>query len=532
MKKFFIILVLMLFLGEITVTQAQSVQEIFQLSETNYGYSTARSSAMGGAFVSLGADPASININPAGLGMYRSSEVSFSPALKIATMSTKTVTPFSSTLSDRKNRVSGIPNNAAFIYNIINGDRKGIISGLTIGLSYNQAANETYKMISHAPAANNSIADYFAAQLYNVNPENITSSNSDPYSPYQNYSVSQWGGILAYNTGLIFPDQNEFGDFAYYTDQYNDAGELVGSLLMGDKTIPSLYRKMTRKTGEYNFSIGGSISDILFFGMTMGVLQIEANEYNFYRETTPETNRGDLAELRYDQWLTKNGTAFNFKAGITAQPIKGLKIGFAVHAPNIYHIDEEYSAAMNNYYFVSNGLDQYRAETAFLQNSYRVHTPPRIMGGISYTLGVRGVISFDYERIWYNKMKVTEIGYEPQQIIFQSEIASVYKPTDNFRAGIEFNPFSGLFLRAGYAYYGSALKNDSKNANSVTNISSGIGYRNQNFYVDLAYIHVKKNMSPFRYYSSNYGDESIESPSVVYPKLKENNLILSVGVKF
>ena len=87
-------------------------------------------------------------------------------------------------------------------------------------------------MISHAPAANNSIADYFAAQLYNVNPENITSSNSDPYSPYQNYSVSQWGGILAYNTGLIFPDQNEFGDFAYYTDQYNDAGELVGSLLI------------------------------------------------------------------------------------------------------------------------------------------------------------------------------------------------------------------------------------------------------------------------------------------------------------
>ncbi len=530
MKKY---IILALSVGGIMTVQAQSVQEIFQISETNYGYSTARSSAMGGAFGSLGADPASMNINPAGLGMYRSSEVSFSPTLKIASMSTDAITPNQMTFSDKKTRVSGVPNNAAFVYNIINTTEQGKgLRGLTIGFNYNQAANETYKMVSHAPAASNSIADYFAAQLYNIDPQNITSTNSDPYYPYQRYSVDKWGGILAYNTGLIFPDQNEFGDIGYYTDQYNEANELVGSLLAGDKTIPSLHRKMTRMTGEYNFSIGGNLGDVFFFGITLGAAQFDAKEYNFYRETTPGTNRGDLAELRYDQWLTKNGTAFNFKAGITAQPIKGLKVGISVHAPNIYRINEEYSAAMNNYYFVLSGIDQYQAETAFLQNSYKVHTPTHLIAGLSYALGTRGIISFDYERVWYNKMKVTGIDYAPQQNMFQSEIENTYKPADNFRAGIEFMPLSGLFLRGGYAYYGSALRNAGRNAESVTNVSAGIGYRSDAFYVDLTYVHVKKNMSPFRYYSSTYGTETIQSASVIYPTLKENNLILSVGVKF
>ena len=93
-------------------------------------------------------------------------------------------------------------------------------------------------------------------------------------------------------------------------------------------------------------------------------------------------------------------------------------------------------------------------------------------------------------------------------------------------------PLSGLFLRGGYAYYGSALRNAGRNAESVTNVSAGIGYRSDAFYVDLTYVHVKKNMSPFRYYSSTYGTETIQSASVIYPTLKENNLILSVGVKF
>ena len=55
--------------------------DMFTLSQVNFGFGSARSMAMAGAFTSLGADVASMGINPAGLGMYRSSDVSFTPMM-------------------------------------------------------------------------------------------------------------------------------------------------------------------------------------------------------------------------------------------------------------------------------------------------------------------------------------------------------------------------------------------------------------------------------------------------------------------
>ena len=55
--------------------------DMFTLSQVNFGFGSARSMAMAGAFTSLGGDISSMGINPAGLGMYRSNEISFSPLM-------------------------------------------------------------------------------------------------------------------------------------------------------------------------------------------------------------------------------------------------------------------------------------------------------------------------------------------------------------------------------------------------------------------------------------------------------------------
>ncbi len=44
---------------------------------------TARTAGSGGAFSSVGADLGSLDLNPAGLGIYRSSEISITPAIRI-----------------------------------------------------------------------------------------------------------------------------------------------------------------------------------------------------------------------------------------------------------------------------------------------------------------------------------------------------------------------------------------------------------------------------------------------------------------
>ena len=43
--------------------------DMYTLSQTSFGFGTARSMAMAGAFTSLGGDMASMGIYPAGLGM-------------------------------------------------------------------------------------------------------------------------------------------------------------------------------------------------------------------------------------------------------------------------------------------------------------------------------------------------------------------------------------------------------------------------------------------------------------------------------
>ena len=55
--------------------------DMYTLSQPSFGFGTARSMAMAGAFTSLGGDLSAMGINPAGLGMYRSNEISLSPML-------------------------------------------------------------------------------------------------------------------------------------------------------------------------------------------------------------------------------------------------------------------------------------------------------------------------------------------------------------------------------------------------------------------------------------------------------------------
>ena len=68
------------------MAQTPSPEAMLKLSQYNYSFGTARSAALGGAFTSLGADLASMAINPAGLGMYQSSDVGFSPSVTSSTM--------------------------------------------------------------------------------------------------------------------------------------------------------------------------------------------------------------------------------------------------------------------------------------------------------------------------------------------------------------------------------------------------------------------------------------------------------------
>ena len=110
--------------------------DMFNYSQTSHNFGTARSMAMGGALTSLGGDMASMSINPAGLGMYRTNEITLTPMVGVARASTD-ASPYESNTSTRFSMA-----NFGFIFKAYEG--MGKVLAVNIGFGYNRLADFNY----------------------------------------------------------------------------------------------------------------------------------------------------------------------------------------------------------------------------------------------------------------------------------------------------------------------------------------------------------------------------------------------------
>ena len=75
MKK---LIIITLMLSAITFTFAQGSYEAFRFSQIDY-MGTARYMGAGGAFSAVGAEFSAVNVNPAAIGVFKKSEITFTP---------------------------------------------------------------------------------------------------------------------------------------------------------------------------------------------------------------------------------------------------------------------------------------------------------------------------------------------------------------------------------------------------------------------------------------------------------------------
>ncbi len=523
---------------------AQNPPELIRIFESNTAFSTARSAAMGGAFTSLGADASSLDINPAGLGMYRRSEASFTGYVlsrKAGSFSERMTNnlslPASASGSATKNNVN--ISNFSFVYNALNNPGRKL-KALNVGFSISQQANFRSRMEAQSPYTRSSIADMFGAQLFGVSPEALKYKNSI-YDGYENMPASAWGAVGAFQSGLVFDNDivNVGGkDYVRYGPfYYDDKGVQVGSLLDGDIVRPSLSRSTGGSTVNYNFSVGGNVSDKLFLGLTLNIVSFDYNQLDIYREVTPQENRGDLLDLEYRQNLHMNGASAGVKFGMTVQPVDGLRIGAAVHSPVVMSVSEEFSTYNKNFFL---GNQSYYSYSPAFKNRYKVRSAPRVTAGVSYTFGKRAILSADYEHAWYNTMDVRGIDYRPGEPTLRDEFRQNYRAAGTVKVGAEVNMGRGFMARAGYNYKMNNNKLIDNKYGAVQSFSGGLGYRGRTVFVDLAYVHARYK-TPLSYYYSytlsipdgnDYITESYVSDSKYTTTFKDRNVALTVGVKF
>lgn len=510
--------------------------DIFNSAHTQFNTITARSAAMAGAMTSLGADASSLSINPAGVGMYRTNELTFTPMMSF-TRAKNSAQPFE---GNSKNRFA--VGNFGVVVKLRESSTG--VTAINMGLSYNRLADYNYKYsFSNAGVAGNaSIADVYAGQLA---ASGITSAqlkqNYDNFGNFRwsHYDPTYWGAILGYKTGLVGDTSGAWGRDMVVPNAAVDNFTTVESKGRAD---------------EWVWSLGINFNSKFYLGMSLGASTISQEKHIYYGEGYRYSNNPQqnycMEYFNYDQITQMKGTGINFKIGAIYRPIESLRIGIAFHTPTYYNVTYKYQGGMTSQVKAINNVDGYTVnsqgyidppfseQTELLIDdgdySWRFTTPTRLMVGASYTVAKQLILSVDYERDWYNTMRMKNSPYGP---LYKGFIKDEFKGSNTLRAGAEWRFIPQMAIRLGYGLWSGALDDNDEVYSSpviyrTEYMSTGLGIAlSKHFTIDLAYMYCKNNLTPYKTFYGYNANVDIASPTF-RTSISRHNAMMTLTVKF
>jgi hypothetical protein len=451
-------LILLAILTLLTGAKAQMVDDALRYSQIFYG-GTARFMSMGGAFTALGGDMSSLSQNPAGLGVYRSSEFTITPQL----FHINTSAGYNGTTSDYLYNFN--LNQIGVVGNLFSTNNETGLLTLNIGYSFNKTNNLNQNIRIQGINNTSSMADYWAGTSTNdgIYYKDLTSSAGIAYDTWVMDTITGSGG-RAYGTAF-----SNYGD-----------------------NPPSVYGQTIRRlvsyegyTGEHALSIGGNYSNKIFFGATLGISKLNYTSHFEHLESTDQAMPSQLESFTYTDHYEDVGTGYNLKIGAIIKPIEALRIGLAFHSPTFYRINEYFYEDMSSKFTNAN----YESNNAPERFNYALTTPFRALAGVAVQIHKIALLSADYEFVDYSTAKFSETGDNYPYGAKNAAIKNSLKSASNIRLGGEVR-LNKLYLRTGYSYYGKAFKSSDLNKNlNYNSISFGTGFREQNLSIDFAYTH-------------------------------------------
>ncbi len=431
----------------VTGLNAQNEQDVLRYSFVQTG-GTTRSLSLGGALGAVGGDFASLSVNPAGLGIYRTGEFSFTGNYNSYTASSRYL---NNTMNDNGFKM-GLSQFGLVMPINFGKDASGI-KGITFAVGYNRLKDYGQNITMKGVNNFNSLVDGFVS---------TANSNSGSWDPFTDG--------LAWETYLIDYDSIA-GE--YYSDfDGSDYGQ-------------TQRRSVTSKgsLGEYDFSLGLNLSDKLFFGATLGVQKATYSEVWEHAETDPDDVINYFDAFSFRNALNTSGSGVNLKLGLIAQPIEFVRIGASIQTPTVLKMNDTFRSSMATDLNDGEGTHEYDHSGEF---DYSVTTPFRATGSLAFIFKQYGLISVDYEFVDYSTGRLRASNYD---YFNENEAVSLrYKAASNLRIGGELRLMGSYYLRGGYAMYGNPYVTGEPNAGENLNIlSAGFGYRDQQYYLDFGF---------------------------------------------
>ena len=425
---------------------------------------TARTVGSAGAYGSVGADMGSIGINPAGLGIYRSTDFSITPMVQVGGNEsvydgnhTVVHKPYFA-LSQGGFVFTKVYKNASDNSDAHMGFAARPLKSISFGLTFEQSNTFDRSQTYGATNTTRSLIDGYASVL---NDYQISLANA----PYE-IQVAGQANLIGLNTST-----------GLYTSNVKAPVAQAGDI----ETRGAINR--------INVALGANLQDKLYIGVDLAVPIINYNITNDFTET-PQNS--PVQDYSFNTVTSETGFGFNGIIGLIYRPFPFMRLGAAYHLPTWYSMTENYQIGFNEDtagYSIGTGNQPFQIP-AF---KYGLRTPMKGSFGASFYFKQYGFISVDYDiqNLGSTLVHVPNDSLGNESYINQA-IKSTYTYSHTVHAGLE-AAIKVVRLRAGYSFASSPYKKDQEvtaGYMDVRNaITAGLGIRLTHFYVDLAYVY-------------------------------------------
>lgn len=493
---------------------------------------TARFVGMGGAMGALGGDITTMGTNPAGIGIYRSSDamVSFGFDNTGAKANGASVDKF-----------HGSFDNAGFVFATKIGNTTALRFA-NFGFNYRKTKSFSRSMLMNGVF--NTSQTVQMANMVNFD----SNGNDDPWlesalesdGAFHNVELP-WLGIMGYNAHLIDP---VYGNADPDNPEAERPFEGYNPYFQAGDAVSQSYRSK-ESGGIHSFDLNGALNfyDRFYVGATLGLYSVNYDRTSEYDEDFTDVNGNGQGGYTLGNDFRVDGGGVDFKLGFIVRPFEqsSFRIGAAIHTPTVFSLKERNTAYIDfdlneNTQGLTKPYDSRGYDTEG-EYEYKLITPWKFNVNMGYTIGADVALGLEYEYANRASGKLKDLdGYELGQT---EDINAMMKGVHTLRVGAEFKLAPEFSFRVGYNHITAPLKSDAfkflpsnsmrtdtefSNPGATNNYTLGCGYRGKSFYVDMAYMYNT-------YQETFYAFDSLDLPGT---KVTNDNhkVLLTLGLRF
>ena len=470
---------------------AQGLNDALRYSQTSLSGS-ARFNALSGAFGALGGELSAVSINPAASSVFLFSELSVT-----ANTFNKEIT--SSYFGNKKiNSFNDIDLSQAGIVLVLKDEGSSKWSKISFGFNYQINTNFENNLVARGNnSKKNGIDQYFLYHAKNRNLNDISQINGESFreafvniGEQSNLGYSAQQALFGYEGYVINPDFSE--DSNGSSDPLNTVTNYTSNAIPFNNGFYHEYFLNSFGINRlYTFNVSGSYKDKIFFGLNINSHRFDFTEkIDFYESNyTPESG---IKALRFNNYLTSFGEGGSFQIGSIYKLNNRMRLGLVINSPIYYTINESLSQ------FLVTDLDNnpnneeliLDPETEMFFPEHRLNTAGSIRGSFAYIINSKGLISFDFTRKNYSKIRYRPGGNNYLETNLNNQIRTELKSNNIIQIGGEIRISPLISLRAGYLTESSSSKLFD---NSIANFSLGFGYSFSYGILDFSYQNTRYN---------------------------------------